>query len=47
VHVTVEPFGGLTAARRRALDVEVERLGAILEAEPTLTVGPVTARSHL
>jgi uncharacterized protein YukE len=47
VHVTVEPFGGLTAGRRRALDGEVARLGAILEATPTLTIGAVAARSHL
>jgi hypothetical protein len=47
VDVTVEPFGNLRAERRRALDVEVERLGRILQATPTLTIGTVTARSHL
>jgi hypothetical protein len=47
VHLTVEPFTELTPGRRRELDAEVERLGAILEATPTLTIGAVTARSHL
>jgi hypothetical protein len=47
VHVTVEPFGSLPPGRRRELDAEVERLGAILEATPVLTIGTVTARSHL
>jgi hypothetical protein len=47
VDVTVEPFDDLTTRRRRSLETEVERLGAILEAAPTLTIGTVTAGSHL
>jgi hypothetical protein len=47
VDVTVEPFEGLTTRRRRALETEVERLGVVLEAAPTLTIGTVTAGSHL
>ena len=33
--VTVEPLGRLTKAQRAALDVEVERVGAIVEARPS------------
>jgi Winged helix DNA-binding domain len=47
VHVTVEPFRGLSPGRRGALDAEVERLGEILEATPALTIGTVTAGRHL
>ena len=47
VHITVEPFVRLTRGGRRELDDEVEGLGAILEATPTLTIGTVAARSHL
>jgi hypothetical protein len=43
----VEPFGSLPPGQRRALEAEVEQLGMILEATPTLTIGRVTARSHL
>lgn len=47
VAVTVEVLGAdLSARHRRALDVEVERLGAIVEATPTLTLGPVTVGPH-
>lgn len=42
IAVTVEPFGPLNAARRRALEEQVERIGQILEAEPTMTIGTVT-----
>jgi hypothetical protein len=45
--VTVEPFTRLSAARRRALDHEVARVGHILEATPTLTIGSIPAGSHL
>jgi uncharacterized protein YukE len=46
IAVTVEPFGRLSAARRRALEAQVERVGQILEAEPTLTIGTVTVGPH-
>ena len=38
--------GDLTAAQRRQLDEEVELLGAVMEAEPTLTIGTVTVGPH-
>ena len=44
--VTVEPLGKLTARHRRQLDDEVELLGAVMEANPTLTVGTVTVGPH-
>ena len=44
--VTVEPLGELTAAQRRQLEDEVELVGAVMEAKPTLTVGPVTVGPH-
>jgi hypothetical protein len=44
--ITVEPLGELTATQRRQLDDEVELVGAVMEAEPTLTVGPVTVGPH-
>jgi hypothetical protein len=47
IAVTVEPFRKLSAAQRRRLDDEVARMGEILEATPDLTIGPVSARSHL
>jgi hypothetical protein len=46
VAITVEPFGSLTAKRRRELDEQVDRVGAILEAKPELTIGEVTVGSH-
>jgi uncharacterized protein YukE len=46
VAVTVEPFGRLGAARRRALEEQVDRVGQILEAEPTLTIGTVSVGPH-
>ncbi|MDT4958529.1 MAG: hypothetical protein QOD31_2328 [Pseudonocardiales bacterium] len=46
IAVTVEPFGRLSAARRRELEEQVERVGQILEAEPTMTIGPVTVGPH-
>lgn len=46
VAVTVEPLADLTAAQRRALDAEVELVGAVMEATPTLTVGKVTVGPH-
>jgi hypothetical protein len=44
--ITVEPLGRLTRAQRRQLDDEVELVGAILEAVPTLTIGVVTVGPH-
>ena len=46
VAVTVEPLERLDRAHTAALEAEVERVGAILEADPTLTVGPVTVGGH-
>jgi hypothetical protein len=44
--ITVEPLGELTATQRRQLDDEVELVGAVMEAKPTLTVGTVTVGPH-
>jgi hypothetical protein len=44
--LTVEPLAPLGAARRRELDAQVERVGAVLEGNPRLTVGTVTAGGH-
>jgi hypothetical protein len=44
--LTVEPLRRLTAAQRRELGDEVERVGAVMEAAPTLTVGTVTVGPH-
>jgi hypothetical protein len=46
VAITVEPFGRLSAARRRELDEQVERVGTIVEATPELTIGEVTVGGH-
>jgi hypothetical protein len=46
IAVTVEPFGPLSRARRRELDAQVTRVGEILEAEPTLTIGTVAVGPH-
>ena len=40
--ITVEPLRELTARQRRELDDEAALVGAVMEATPTLTVGPVT-----
>jgi hypothetical protein len=45
--VTVEPFGRLTARRRREVEAQAERIGEVLEATPELTIGEVTAAPHL
>ena len=42
--ITVEPLRDLTATQRRQLDEEVELVGAVMEAVPTLTVGTVDRR---
>jgi hypothetical protein len=46
IDVTVEPLRPLTAARRRELDEQVQRLGAFLGGNPTLTIGAVTVGGH-
>jgi hypothetical protein len=46
VAITVEPLRSLTARQRRQLDEQVERIGFILEARPTLTVGPIAVGAH-
>ena len=44
--ITVEPLRKLRAAELRALEEQVERVGAIQEATATLTIGTVTAGPH-
>ena len=44
--ITVEPLRELTATQRRQLEDEVELVGAVMEATPTLTVGTVTVGPH-
>lgn len=46
IRLTVEPFGRLSAARRRELDEQVDRVGEILEGTPELTIGEVTVGGH-
>ena len=46
VAITVEPLGRLTRDRQRSLDRAVSRVGEILEADATLTVGPVSVGAH-
>jgi Winged helix DNA-binding domain len=44
--ITVEPLRELSATQRRQLDGEVELVGAVMEAKPTLTLGTVTVGPH-
>jgi hypothetical protein len=44
--ITVEPLRELTAAQRRQLDDEAALVGAVMEATPTLTIGPVETGPH-
>ena len=44
--ITVEPLGELTVTQRRQLHDEVDLVGAVMEATPTLTVGTVTVGPH-
>ena len=46
VAITVEPLVRLTAAQRGDLDHQAERVGEIIEATPTLTLGTVTTGGH-
>lgn len=44
--ITVEPLMKLSAAQRKELHDQVERIGEILEGKPQLTIGPVTVGAH-
>jgi hypothetical protein len=44
--ITVEPLRRLTAAQRRELDDEVALVGAVMQAEPGLTIGHVSVGPH-
>ena len=44
--VTVEPLRPLSAAGRRELAAQVDRVAEILGGTPDLTVGPVTVGAH-
>jgi hypothetical protein len=44
--LTVEPLRDLKPAQLRQLDAEVARLGAIVDADPVLTIGAVTVGPH-
>jgi len=44
--VTVEPVVDLTAADRRALDAEVDRVAAFQELTPRLAIGPIAVGPH-
>jgi Winged helix DNA-binding domain len=46
LEITVEPIVNLRAKQRRKLDDEAGLVGAVMEATPTLTVGPVTVGPH-
>lgn len=46
IDVTVEPLTMLSAPHRRALQAQVDRIAEILEGEPKLTIGTVTAGAH-
>jgi len=46
VAITVEPLGKLNARQRKQLEAQVERIGAILEARPSLTIGTVAVGAH-
>ncbi|WP_167139478.1 winged helix DNA-binding domain-containing protein [Diaminobutyricimonas sp. TR449] len=44
--ITVEPFSRLTRTQVRQLEQESNKVAAVLEAQPTLTIGEVTAGPH-
>lgn len=46
VTITVEPLRTLTKRHLTLVETQVERIGAILQARPTLIVGPITAGAH-
>lgn len=45
--LTVEPFAPLDAGGLAAVHAQADRIGEIVEATPTVTIGEVTARAHL
>ncbi|MET9018443.1 winged helix DNA-binding domain-containing protein [Actinopolymorpha sp. NPDC004070] len=46
IAITVEPVVDLTAAQREDLDLQVRRVGEVLQGNPTLTIGRVTVGGH-
>jgi hypothetical protein len=46
IDVTVEPLRMPSAAQRRTLQAQVDRIAEILEGEPRLTIGTVTSGAH-
>jgi hypothetical protein len=44
--ITVEPLGDLTTAQLRQLDHEAALVATVMQAEATLTIGPVTVGAH-
>jgi hypothetical protein len=46
LHITVEPLRNLTPSQRRDLDEDVELVGSVMEATPTLMLGPVAVGPH-
>jgi hypothetical protein len=44
--ITVEPLSKLTPIQLRQLDDEIELMGTVLEAVPTLKIGTVTVGAH-
>jgi hypothetical protein len=44
--ITVEPLDRLSAARRRELGAQVERIGEFLGGRPSLTIGTVAVGPH-
>jgi hypothetical protein len=47
LHIRVDPFSALDAQRKRDLEVEVTRVGEILETEVDFSFGHVESRGHL
>jgi hypothetical protein len=46
LHITVEPFSGLTAMHMRLLEGQAERIGQFFGGQPHLTIGAVTTGAH-
>jgi uncharacterized protein YukE len=46
IEVTVELLTRITADQRRALEIQVERIGEVLEGQARLTIGTVTTGGH-